>query len=104
MPQAWIQDRPRCRAAAVPDTVEFRTKPQLARAMLERALDDGVPFGWVTGDEIYGQDRRLRLWLEACQIPHVLAVRRSEPLVSMRLGFERAETWSPAWTRRPGSA
>ncbi len=92
VPQAWIEDRPRCRAAAIPDTVEFRTKPQLARAMLERALDAGVPFGWVTGDEIYGQDRRLRLWLEARQIPHVLAVKRSEPLVSMRLGFERAET------------
>ena len=32
-------------------------KPQLARRMLERALESGVPFGWVTGDEVYGNDR-----------------------------------------------
>ena len=30
---------------------------QLARRMLERALESGVPFGWVTGDEVYGNDR-----------------------------------------------
>ena len=28
-----------------------------------RALDSGVPFGWVTDDETYGSDRNLRLWL-----------------------------------------
>ena len=46
----------------MPETDEFRTKPQLAQAMLERALDAGVPFdwvGWVTGDEVYGGDRWL---------------------------------------------
>ena len=39
--------------------------------MLERALDAGVPAQWVTGDEVYGGDRRLRLWLEERQMPHV---------------------------------
>jgi SRSO17 transposase len=65
MPQGWIDDRSRCQAAGVPDTVGFATKPQLARQMLERALDSGVPCGWVTGDEVYGGDRPLRLWLES---------------------------------------
>ena len=32
----------------VPEQVEFRTKPQLAQLMLERALDAGVPATWVT--------------------------------------------------------
>ena len=54
----------RCRAARVPEEVAFPTKPQLARAMLERALDAGVPAGWVTADEVYGGDRPLRRWLE----------------------------------------
>ena len=60
----------------------FRTKPQLAQRMLERALESGVPFAWVAGDEVYGNDRnlRLRLWLEREEIPHVLAVKRSEKL------------------------
>ncbi|SAK61923.1 hypothetical protein AWB83_02420 [Caballeronia ptereochthonis] len=41
--QSWIDDRPRCKVAGVPDTIGFATKPQLARQMLERALDAGVP-------------------------------------------------------------
>src|SRR4051794_41916463 len=48
--------------------------------MLERALDAGVPAQWVTADAVYGGDRRLRLWLEERQMPHVLAVKRTEPL------------------------
>src|SRR5215204_6676498 len=70
VPKEWATDRERRQEAAVPDTVAFRTKPQLARAMLERALDAGVPAAWVTGDEIYGGDRRLRLWLEERDVPH----------------------------------
>jgi hypothetical protein len=27
----------------------FATKPRLARAMIERAIAAGVPFGWVAG-------------------------------------------------------
>ncbi len=80
LPKEWAADRERREEAAVPATVEFRTKPQLARAMLERALDASVPAAWVTGDEIYGGDWRLRLWLEERQVPHVLAVKSTEPL------------------------
>ena len=80
LPREWAADEARREEAAVPSTIEFHTKPQLARAMLERALDAGVPAQWVTGDEVYGGDRRLRLWLEERQMPHVLAVKRTEPL------------------------
>src|SRR5215216_4794794 len=51
LPKEWATDTARREEAAVPATVEFQTKPQLARAMLERALVAGVPFAWVTGDE-----------------------------------------------------
>ncbi len=64
----------------MPESVGFRTKPQLARQMLERAVESGVPFGWVAGDEVYGNDRNLRLWLELRCVPHVLAIKRSEKL------------------------
>jgi SRSO17 transposase len=42
LPKSWTDDPERCRAARVPEEVGFRTKPQLARVMLERALDAGV--------------------------------------------------------------
>jgi SRSO17 transposase len=80
LPKEWAGDPARRAEAGVPEPVAFHTKPQLARAMLERALDAGVPAAWVTGDEIYGGDRRLRLWLEERRMPHVLAVKSTEPL------------------------
>ncbi|WP_255504330.1 IS701 family transposase [Caballeronia sp. EK] len=66
--------------AGIPDTMGFATKPQPARQMLERALDAGVPCGWVTGDQVYGGDRPLRLWLESRAQPLVLVVKKNEPL------------------------
>ena len=83
LPQVWADDGQRRREAGVPEEVGFRTKPQLAREMLERAVEAGVPFRWVTGDEVYGSDRNLRLWLEGAGIPHVLAIKRNEKLWAM---------------------
>ena len=91
LPQGWIDDRPRCREAGIPDQVGFQTKPQLARRMLARALDAGVPAAWVTADEVYGQDGRLRRWLEERDVAHVLAVGRNQSLVSGLFRFERAD-------------
>ena len=80
LPKVWAEDRGRRREAGVPEGTVFRTKGQLAQMMLERAVDSGVPFGWFTGDEVYGSDRHLRLWLERKGIPHVLAVKTDEKL------------------------
>ena len=74
LPQAWTQDKPRCQQAGVPDTVGFATKPMLAKQMIARALAAGVPARWVTGDSVYGNDGKLRCWLEAQHLAHVLGV------------------------------
>lgn len=74
LPKVWAEDRGRCREAAVPDDVEFATKPELAMRMIGRALDAGVPAGWATGDEVYGQHAKLRMMLEERQMSYVLAV------------------------------
>lgn len=73
LPKAWTEDRDRCRDAGVDDDIEFATKPELAQLMIERALDAGIPFGWVTADEAYGQVSRLRMWFESRGVAHVLA-------------------------------
>jgi SRSO17 transposase len=82
LPQGWTCDPARCHAAGVPDQHRFATKPELARVMLQRALEAGVPAGWVTADEVYGGNSALRGWLEAHQLPYVLAVKATEPLPS----------------------
>jgi SRSO17 transposase len=84
LPQGWVDDPARSQAAGVPDQVGFATKPELARRMLQRALDAGVPAGWVTADEVYGNSPALRGWLEARRLPYVLAVKATEPLPSPR--------------------
>ena len=80
LPQVWADDRERREEAGVPEKVAFRTKPRLARQMLERAVESGIPFGWVTGDAVYGNDRNLRLWLEQRDLPYVLAIKSNEKL------------------------
>ena len=83
LPQVWADDRERRREAGVPEDAVFRTKPRLAQLMLGRALEAGVPFAWFTGDEVYGSDRKLRLWLEREEVPHVMAIKKSERLWAM---------------------
>jgi SRSO17 transposase len=70
----WAQDAARRAEAVVPEDVVFRTKPALARAMIERAHAARVPFGWVAGDEVYGGDPKLAGWLEDHSVGYVLAV------------------------------
>src|SRR3954454_13356016 len=46
-PKAWTSDLARMRAAHVPETGAFATKPKLAAGMATRAITAGVPFSWV---------------------------------------------------------
>ena len=74
LPKEWADDRERRQEAGVPEEVVFATKPELARRMVARALAAGVPAAWVTGDEVYGNNRGLRAFLEEQPQPYVLAV------------------------------
>jgi SRSO17 transposase len=60
LPKEWTGDRKRCAAAGVPAGTRFRTRHELALAMLDEqgAL---LPHGWVAGDDEMGrpaEDRR----------------------------------------------
>ena len=104
LPRSWTDDPQRCAMAAVPETTAFATKAALARAMLRRALAaraaGRLPFGWVTGDEAFGQDPQLRGWLEAEHIGYVLAVSASHRLPTAA-GTRRTDQLAPqgAWQR-----
>ncbi len=80
LPKEWVADKARRAQADVPDTVVFAKKTELGRAMLERAFAARVPHQWVTGDAIYGDDRRLRDWLEKRKEWYLLGVTRDEML------------------------
>src|SRR5579862_128647 len=104
LPKSWTEDRDRCRAAGVPGDIQFATKPELARLMLGRALDAGVPAAWVTADEAYGRDGKFRAWLEQRRIGYVVAV-DSRAAIAGDAGPSRADVLAAhapgqAWKRR----
>ncbi|MFF9691258.1 IS701 family transposase [Streptomyces sp. NPDC014623] len=74
IPRSWTCDPDRCRAAGLGEDTVFATKPELARTMIERFLDAGHHVGWVTGDEVYGGNPKLRTALQERGIGYVLAV------------------------------
>lgn len=101
MPHSWIDDPDRCTEAGVPHDVGFATKPVLATAMIERALDAGVPAGWVAGDEVYGADPGLRNMLQNRRIGYVLAIscdrRVSTDAGNIRVGDLAAAMSERSW-------
>jgi SRSO17 transposase len=76
VPRSWTGDRDRCDEAGISEDVAFATKPQLARTMVERVRELGLPFAWFTADEAYGDNGKLREWLGKEGICHVVAVAR----------------------------
>jgi SRSO17 transposase len=108
LPQSWTGDRDRCRAAGIPDDVEFATKPRLAQAMISRAIAAGVPFAWFTADEVYGQAKYLHAWLEDQDVFYVLAIKRNDTLTTPD-GEQRADALiaavpARAWQRLSAGA
>jgi SRSO17 transposase len=91
LPESWTSDRDRCRGAGIPDEIEFTTKPRQGMVMLARAFDAGVPFGWVTADEAYGQVAYLRVWLEQQDAAHVVATKCNDTLITTDAGARRAQ-------------
>ncbi len=104
LPKSWITDRARCREAAVPEEIEFATKQVLARRMLARALNAGVPAAWATADEAYGGDSKFRSWLEDQRIGYVVAVPGNQTIPAVvstsRADVLVAHAPDDAWKRR----
>jgi SRSO17 transposase len=103
LPKSWTNDPTRCTDAGVPESRQFATKPIQATVMLARALDAGVPTGWVTADEAYGQDSKFRTFCDQRRVGYVVAVPRNQT-IGTGTGTARAETLSnqapdQAWKR-----
>nr|WP_244225100.1 IS701 family transposase [Corallococcus sicarius] len=74
LPEGWANDAARRREARIPADVTFKTKPQLALQMIERAVEDGVPPGVVLGDTAYGTSSQFRAHLRSLGLHYAVAV------------------------------
>ena len=112
LPEEWAEDEERREQAGVPEQIGMRTKPELAKEMLGRALDAGVKAAWVVADSVYGDTRRLGMFLEENEQPYVLALsgkahvwagfyqhRVSTLLQSLRQGDSALEEATGGWQR-----
>lgn len=77
--KAWCEDKERREKAHIPDTVTFKTKPQLAQKMLERAFSQGIKPDWVLGDSVYGS-WEFRDFLEKHHQPYVVGITSQQRL------------------------
>jgi SRSO17 transposase len=77
LPESWSQDRPRCRAAHIPDELVYRPKWQIALELYDRARANGVSFAYLTFDEGYGGKPEFLRQLDARDQPYVGEVPRS---------------------------
>ncbi|HEX8701964.1 MAG TPA: IS701 family transposase [Myxococcaceae bacterium] len=74
LPESWANDPARRAEARIPEEVKFRTKPQLALQMIERAVQDGVPQGLVLEDTGYGGCAEFRARVRSLGLHYALAV------------------------------
>lgn len=108
LPEHWLEDPERCRQAGIPPDKRFATKPELARAMVQRALSAGLRPAWIVGDEVYGRDGELRRFLESYSQRYVLAVASNtyawRGIEQVTAGRVLKEVEKQEWTRLSAGA
>lgn len=96
LPPAWTADRPRCRAAGVPEEVDYQSKAELGLTLLRRARQAGyLTASWVTADSGYGEVPTLRDTLDAEDWRYVLEVPSITPVFT-----QAAQVAVPEWSGR----
>ena len=96
LPREGTQDRERCRAAGVPEAIDYRSKAELALDVLRQARQGGHwPADWLTADAGYGEVPSFcdalaaEGWRYVVEVPSTLTV------------FTQAvQTAVPAWSGR----
>jgi len=74
LPEAWSEDRARCRRAGVPDGIEFRKKWQIALDLLDQALEWGLRPKTVLADSGYGDGSEFRDGLLERELEYIVGI------------------------------
>ena len=115
LPKAWASDGARRARCHVPEGVEFQEGWRIAADLLQRCRD-GLPHGWVVGDDEFGRPAHFRAWLRREHERYVLDVpgdtvvrdlerrrpprRRAGRGAKRQVPYRRVDSWA---ARQPGS-
>jgi SRSO17 transposase len=88
LPEEWCEDAARRKKAKIPEEVAFKTKPELAAELVERAAGWEVTKAPVLGDCAYGKNTELRERLHAAELEYVLSVSEEVSVFARETVFE----------------
>lgn len=101
LPEHWAQDPELRRKAKIPDSIGFRTKPQIALDQIRAAVAADTPAGVILADAGYGADGAFRSGLSELGLDYVVGV---QPTLSVwRPGEEPLPPKPWSGTGRPPS-
>src|SRR5436853_5526220 len=86
LPEEWAKDAVRRKKARVPNTITFKTKPEIALEQIREAYAAGVPRGAVLIDASYGSNSALRAGISALGLKYAAAI---VPTVKVRKVSDR---------------
>jgi SRSO17 transposase len=98
IPEEWFEETHRVprQMCGVPKELSYQTKPEIALALLEHALERGaLPFQWVAADELYGDSPVFRDGIAAFDKWYFVEVR-----CTTRIWLERPDVGVPTWKGR----
>jgi len=76
LPESWANDPVRRQAARIPEDVQFRTKTDLALAMIERAARNEIPGEVILADSAYGESNEFRETVRLLGFDYAVGIRR----------------------------
>jgi SRSO17 transposase len=74
LPKDWATDQARRKKAGVPESVAFKTKPEIALEQVRFACEAGLPRGVGLMDAAFGNDARLRTGMTELGLSYVAAI------------------------------
>jgi SRSO17 transposase len=74
LPESWASDKKLRKEARIPESVAFKTKPELALDMIVRAKESGVPMGVLLADSAYGDNIEFRRNVRALGFDYAMGV------------------------------
>jgi SRSO17 transposase len=80
LPKSWTEDAQRREECHIPDAVEFRTKEELALAMIDRAVEVEIPGKLLLADSAYGRSHRLRDRLRSLGFDYALGIQSNQKM------------------------